>query len=195
MNIFFILAFVALVATAVILARGVRSMTHGGEEDEAASTHLMFRRVEFQAAAFALILVALFVAGGWLQAPEPHGDRLVMHLGVIPAEVVREQYGADSDEANAYASLPDSGDSHLVTVAVHERATGKRVDDAQVTATVGMPGMSKSEKTLNRASFGGMITYGNYFRMRNSGIYHIGVNVERPGVEGTDFVQLEYHRP
>ncbi|MDX1609810.1 MAG: twin transmembrane helix small protein [Halofilum sp. (in: g-proteobacteria)] len=195
MNIFFILAFAALVATAVILARGVRSMTHGGEEDEAASTHLMFRRVEFQAAAFALILVAIFLAGGWLQAPQPHGDRLAIHLGVIPAEVVRDQYGADSDEANAYASLPDSEDAHLVTVAVQERATGRRVDNAEVSATVGMPGMTRSEKPLNAASFDGMTTYGNYFRMPDSGIYQIGVTVERPGVEGTDFVQLEYHRP
>ena len=60
MNIFMVLALASLLAAAVTLARGIASMMRGGERDHAASTQLMWRRVEFQAAALAFILAALF---------------------------------------------------------------------------------------------------------------------------------------
>ena len=64
MNAFEIGAIVLLLITAVMLARGIRSMMRGGEEDSEASTRLMWRRVEFQAAAVALILAAILFAVG-----------------------------------------------------------------------------------------------------------------------------------
>jgi len=57
-----VLAVLALLFTVVMLARGIRSMMRGGEANEAMSTRLMLRRVEWQAAAFGLILAALFFA-------------------------------------------------------------------------------------------------------------------------------------
>lgn len=195
MNIFFMLAFAALLATIVTMVMGIRSMSHGGKEDQEASTRLMFQRVEFQAAAVALILAGVFVAGGWVDTAETPSDRLTIDLGVLPAETIREQYGSDSEEARAYGGLADAGDAYLITVAVRDRQSGERIENAGVTASVGKPGMTSASKELSPASFAGAVTYGNYFRMPNSGTYRIDVRVNRPGVEGTDLVRLEYRRP
>ena len=195
MNIFFILAFVALLATIVTMVLGIRSMTHGGEEDREASTRLMFRRVEFQAAALALILAAIFLASGWLGGGEATSERLTVDLGVVPAEQILAQYGPDSPEATAYGGLPDEESAYLVTVAVRDRESGQRIENAEVTATVGQLGLSGVERELEPAEYGGALTFGNYFRMPKSGIYRIDVRVDRPGVAGTDLVRLEYHRP
>lgn len=194
MNIFFILAFVALLATIVTMVVGIRSMTHGGEEDLGASTTLMFRRVEFQAAAVALILAGIFLAGGWIRGAEAWSERVAVDLGVVPAATILDQYGRDSPEASAYGELPTADSAYLVTVAVRERDTGERIEDATVTASVGQLGLSATEKELEPAEYGGALTFGNWFHMAQAGLYRIDVRVQRPGVEGTDRVRLEYHR-
>lgn len=194
MNIFFLLAFVALLATIATMILGIRSMTHGGAEDREASTRLMFQRVEFQAAALALILAGVFLASGWLGQSEPESDRLTISLGVVPAAMIREQYRADSAEAAAYGGIPDDDAIYLVTAAVHDRTTGERIEDATIGATVGRLGMSGESKALRPASFAGAVTFGNYFHMPQSGIYQIDLRVDRPDVGGSDVVRLQYHR-
>lgn len=64
MNPFTVGALVLLLATVVILIKGIRSMMHGGTSDYENSTRLMWRRVEFQAAAVALILAAIVFTVG-----------------------------------------------------------------------------------------------------------------------------------
>lgn len=196
MNVFFILAFVALLATIVTMVLGIRSMIHGGEEDREASTRLMFRRVEFQAAALALILAGIFLAGGWIGSTgAATSDRLTVDMGVLPAAQIRAQYGPDSPEAKAYGGVPDAGDAYLVTVAITERESGERIENATVTATVGQLGLSGATRELRPSSFAGALTYGNYFRMPKADTYRIDIMVDRPRVEGTDLVRLQYHRP
>ncbi|MDZ7829197.1 MAG: twin transmembrane helix small protein [Halofilum sp. (in: g-proteobacteria)] len=195
MNGFFVLAIVALLATIVIMVLGIRSMMHGGDEDLQASTGLMFRRVEFQLAAIALVLAAVLLAGGWIGGEEQQSDRLMVDLGVMPADVIAERYGPDSAEARAFGGISDTADSYLVTVAVRDRETSHRVDDARVTATVGQLGLSGTTKTLQAAEFSGALTFGNYFRLPKAAIYRIDLRVERPGVDGTDVVRLQYQRP
>ncbi len=65
MKVFVLLAIVAFLATVVVLVRGIASMVRGGRADYEASTRLMWRRVEFQALAVALILIAILFAIGW----------------------------------------------------------------------------------------------------------------------------------
>jgi len=52
----------ALIATVGALAWGVTSMAHGGAYDDDHSEKLMIARVAFQALAFILLLVAVFVS-------------------------------------------------------------------------------------------------------------------------------------
>ena len=60
MNILTMTVVLALVAVIATLAWGVSSMAHGGSYDREHSEKIMFTRVGIQAAAFVLIVVALF---------------------------------------------------------------------------------------------------------------------------------------
>ena len=60
MNILTITVVLALVAVIATLVWGVSSMAHGGSYDREHSEQIMFTRVGIQAAAFVLIVVALF---------------------------------------------------------------------------------------------------------------------------------------
>ena len=62
MDPFTLAAIVFLLITVVTLIVGIRSMMRGGEADDENSNRLMWRRVEFQAAAVALILAAILFA-------------------------------------------------------------------------------------------------------------------------------------
>jgi len=59
MDLLTLLAIGALAATAVALFNGVASMAHGGVEDDRASYGLMRKRCLWQAAAFAIVLIAM----------------------------------------------------------------------------------------------------------------------------------------
>lgn len=195
MNLFSTLAVVALLATIVMLVRGIVSMIRGGQADYEASTRLMLRRVEFQAAAVTLILAATFLGLGWIGVAETPGEGVVARLGVLPASVVEERYGPESAEARAFGDIPQGTDMYLVSVAVSSRASGERVEDADLTATVAPLGLSGTRKRLQRATIADAVTYGNYFRMPRPGIYEIDVLVQHPEGSGSDLIRLEYHRP
>ena len=64
MNAMAVLAIGALGLAAVTLFRGIGSMAHGGEEDKRDSYRLMFTRCAWQAAAFALVIVAILTGSG-----------------------------------------------------------------------------------------------------------------------------------
>lgn len=194
MDIFSILAIVALVATVVVLVRGIAYMLRGGEADYQASTHLMFRRVEFQAAAVLLALAAIFFAAGRGESP-PSTANLTADLGVVAAADLRERYEPDSPEAKAYGGIPDGSDLYLVTVTLADRATGEALEDASVTATVGRLGQSGRSRELRAAALHGGVTYGNYFRMAGSGDYQIRVEVAHPELGGIEVMQFQYPRP
>jgi hypothetical protein len=52
----------AVIATVVVLFMGIRSMAHGGASDRRHSGGLMSARVVFQAIAFVLIVLAIWLA-------------------------------------------------------------------------------------------------------------------------------------
>lgn len=195
MDIYMLLAVVALLVAAVILARGIVMMSRGGESDYRMSTRLMFQRVEAQAAAVALLLAGGLFATGWLNDPGSTEGRLYAELGVLPAEVISEAYPAGSPERQAYGGVSGQANSYLVHAGITDSRSGERVADAEVTARVGHIGLSATEKTLEPARFGGMVTYGGYFQMPKAGTYQIALVVKRPGVSGNDLIREQYRRP
>lgn len=54
-----LLAVIAFVAAAAFLFLGIRSMAHGGEEDQARSTRYMAMRVVSQGVAIVLVLLGM----------------------------------------------------------------------------------------------------------------------------------------
>jgi len=61
MQILTLIVVLAVIATAVSLGLGIRSMMRGGEYDNEHSSQLMALRVGAQGLAFALMLVALYL--------------------------------------------------------------------------------------------------------------------------------------
>ena len=59
MNTMVVLAIGALGLAALTLFQGLRSMAHGGEEDDRDSVALMLMRCTWQAAAYAFVLLAM----------------------------------------------------------------------------------------------------------------------------------------
>lgn len=62
MSFFALTVVVAMLATVVALATGLSSMVTNGDVGHADSVHWMIRRVEFQAVAILLVLVAVYIA-------------------------------------------------------------------------------------------------------------------------------------
>jgi hypothetical protein len=62
MNLLTIVIVLAMLATAVMLVLGIRSMGHGGEYDEKHEVQFMFARVGLQGVTLLLLLLALYLA-------------------------------------------------------------------------------------------------------------------------------------
>ncbi len=113
-------------------------------------------------------------------------------LGVIPAQIVRG-HPREHPEASMHKGVPAKAHSDHVVVALFDKTTGQRIEDAKVTGSVMESGMSSKQKDLEVMRIAGSVTYGNYFTMQNSRIYHIKVRIHRPGIE--DVVEAQFtHR-
>lgn len=63
MSFFTVVVLVAMLATFIALLSGISSMVADRQVAHADSVHWMLRRVEFQAAAILLLLIAVYLAG------------------------------------------------------------------------------------------------------------------------------------
>lgn len=124
-----------------------------------------------------------------------HG--LTVHYGVVPSSK-QEKAGAT---AASDAPSPGPNQYHL-TVAIFDTATGKRVSDATVLASVKGPRSYDTrfhakpvEKSLDAVTVGSTVTYGNDFSMPWSGIYHVDLTVTQKGQSKPTKIRLNYdHR-
>lgn len=101
-------------------------------------------------------------------------DGVALYLGVMPAQLVQGHTAMHGGVSAARYR------DHLV-VALFDNATGRRIEDAQVTAAVMAPGLSSQWKTLESMRVAEAVTYGNYFDMPREGAYHIQLRIRHPG--------------
>jgi len=130
--------------------------------------------------------VALFMAAS-VSAHAAQLDRSVrkngmtIHFGIVPAERAQAVEGSASAPAEA-VSAPARGSYHLV-VALYDKASGARIDDAAVTAKVTRPGPKSGPKVqvkpLQPLKVNDTVTYGNYFDMPWQGRYRIDLSIKR----------------
>ncbi len=118
-------------------------------------------------------------------------DGLALYLGVIPAEIIRGQ-----DEGMHGTGAARGKHLNHIVVAVFDATTGERITDAEVSARVAEVGLAGREKSLEKMSIAGTVSFGNYFDLRGSGPYRIEVRVRRPGakVVSTEFRYEHYLR-
>ncbi len=130
----------------------------------------------WKAALVVMSMVMLNSIAAATDAPENFQvvDGVAIYLGIMPAQLVQGHTAMHGGVSAARYR------NHLV-VALFDNATGRRIEDAQVTAGVMTLDMSSQWKTLESMRVAEAVTYGNYFDMPREGAYHIQLRIRRPG--------------
>lgn len=115
-------------------------------------------------------------------------EGIVIYLGVVPTHVVQDQPAVTP----MHGGVPGGASYHHVMIALFEEQTGKRIRDAEVTASVRELGLASETKRLESMEIAGAMSYGNYFPMSADKIYRIGLEIRRPGMARAVEVQLQY---
>ncbi|MFP4896300.1 hypothetical protein [Paraburkholderia sp. EG304] len=119
---------------------------------------------------------------------------LTVHFGIVPAEKA-QSVARGASEPVEHASAPDLSNYHLV-VALFDKATGERISDATVNATVTGPKPKSHSgmqvKPLQELKVNDTVTYGNYFEMPWPGRYRIDLSITRKGSVKPTKVRLTY---
>ncbi len=144
----------------------------------------------------ALMLIGVAVLGPLAvaaDAPESFQvvDGVAIYLGVMPAQIL-QGHPDEHQEHKMHGGIPSKGHRDHVVVALFDDATGKRIENAEVTGSVMEIGSGSKKKTLEHMKIAGTITYGNYFNMPDKNLYHIKVQIHRPGKQGVISAQFTH---
>lgn len=147
-----------------------------------------------------LARVLLITALGALPAPsvakdDPSTSRVVqgvaIYFGVIPAQIV-QGHSQDHPERTMHGGVPARAHRDHLVVALFDNASGKRIEDAEVSARVMEIGLAGQQRKLEPMIIAGTVTYGNYFDMPGRGSYHVQIQVRRPGAPGVIETQFDH---
>jgi hypothetical protein len=148
----------------------------------------------------AIMFIAVVIAGSALARPGSSAVLdgyktavgIVVYLGVLPAAMVRGHAGHRGD-AGMHGGVPRGRSEHHLVVAAFDAASGVRIEDADVNATVSEPGhIAQTRLRLEPMRVADTITYGGFAAMPYAGHYTISVEVRRPGAEEPARVEFHY---
>jgi hypothetical protein len=127
------------------------------------------------------VALALVTATGAVaqdgQSREANG--LVVYLGVLPAAMVKG-HNPVHPEATMHGGAPGGPHEYHLLVAVFDAATGARVEDASVAATItGLGHIGGTRIGLEPMKIADTTTYGNFVDLPGSDLYTIGVTIKR----------------
>jgi hypothetical protein len=128
---------------------------------------------------FALALT-LAPAGAADVSSHKVADGVAVYLGLLPAEILLG-HPKGHHEREMHGGVPAGENHYHLTVGLFDAASGKRLSNAQVKATVSELGLSGSRKKLESMVIAGTLTYGAYFRMSGPGPYRIHLEIRLPG--------------
>ena len=145
-------------------------------------------------------LIALGVTFGMAQSAGLNPDQPIrldgmeLFFGIIPAEILRG-HPREHEEQTMHGGVPRGKGVHHLIITVFDAKTRTRITDAAVTGSVTEVGMATQNRKLEAMSFGGTVSYGNYFAMPNQGPYEIVVNVRQPVNGKTATARFKYWHP
>lgn len=116
-------------------------------------------------------------------------DGIAIYLGVVPCELIH------GPERQMHGGVPKILHCHHVMVALFDNTSGKRIENAKVTARVrepGVSGVSGVMKALEPMPIAGSMTYGNFFPIPAAGEFLIDVKISRPG--SSRMIETEFKR-
>ena len=110
-----------------------------------------------------------------------------IYYGLLPAQIAGK-HPATHEERTMHGGVPPGKNEYHLIVALYD-ASGKRISDADVTATVGEFGMASTRKTLEPMQIGEITSFGNYFLLRGSGLYRITIEIHRLGKQKPEAIE------
>ncbi len=135
-------------------------------------------------------------------------DGMDVYLGVMPSQMIMEHPRMQGvvilpqgqkltlpGQPHIHSMVPASTHRYHVLVALFDSASGKRITDAKVVATVTTPGLAAKEQKLEPLHMEGAVSYGYHFLMPGPGQYKILIDIQRPGAERPARVNFIYTRP
>lgn len=130
-----------------------------------------------------------------IEVPYKRIGDLAVYLGVIPAAMLR---GHDSQhpEAQMHGAPPRGVHAYHIVIAIFDAETGRRIEDAQVTAIVsGLGHVGRTSIRLEPMVIARTVTYGNFVELSGVDRYTIVVEIRRPGHPTPQRVDFTYeHR-
>ena len=123
-------------------------------------------------------LVAAWGAGG-LHADERGSvqslDGMNVYVASLPEVIIQEHRLVES--GNDDAVVPER---HLY-VTLADQETGKRIEDAKVTALLQQEGQGDAFQPLPPTQLDDTVTYGDLFSIPEEGGYRVQLHIDRPG--------------
>jgi len=115
-----------------------------------------------------------FIAAAADSSRHQRSNDVDIYLAVIPAEITQQ-------DSAMQASFKQHETRYHVIVALFDAASGKRITNARVHATVSMLGEHvKQDKNLDPMLIMDVASYGNYFVMSEPGKYRLRFKLEMP---------------
>lgn len=115
------------------------------------------------------------------------GDYTVF-LGVVPAERIAET----PDLVPRGHPVKHGADQFHVELAVVDRRSGQRIEDAEVRVTATALGLNARRVRLQRMEMAGTVTYCNYFRLLPGDFYRFDLSIDRAAWATPLQVSLDY---
>jgi hypothetical protein len=144
-------------------------------------------------AAVALFALPVFAVPAAETGQVAHINDMDVFYGVIPAEIIRG-HSAGHTERKMHGGVPRGTGQHHLIVSLFEVKTGKRIENARVSARIGEAGLAPQSRPLERMQLAGTVTYGNFFTMSSPGPYRIEVKIRPHGGASAQAV-FEYRHP
>ncbi len=122
-------------------------------------------------------------------------DGLLIYIGLLPAEMLKEQTQALTQK-QMHGGVPGGKREYHFVVAIFHSETGVRVTDAKVKAQFSPDGLAGQHKNLEPMEIAGATTYGEFFDLPTADRYVIKLEVKRGKTEKSvviDFVETTYH--
>lgn len=119
-------------------------------------------------------------------------DGVAIQYGILSAAAVARAHPPNHAEGRMHGGPPSGRDDYHLDIALFEVATGKRISDAQVSATVSELGLAGKWKKLEPEHLADAVSFGNYFTMRGDGPFRIVVEARLPGSAKPVVVQFDH---
>lgn len=153
----------------------------------------MKRSIAKMFAAAALVALPVIVAAATGSGQVARVNGIDIFYGVIPAEIIR-RHPAGHAESEMHGGVPRGSGQHHLIVSLFDVKTGRRIEDAQLSARIGEAGLTPQSRRLEPMQFAGTVTYGNFFSMSSPGPYRIEVEIRPHGGAPAQAV-FEYRHP